>query len=217
MLALHEATAISISHRGILTPIALCCRPPLIISKFWNGGHLDHWIQTLKSDDNRLMPQDFVNCARTSKIVIENIMHIINALSRTLSFIHDSRSSYRECSVRQWKQCEMDKSRSDYTAGSASNYPHSDEVRRRAAEAETETFRLRWNKRNEIAQAEIDTQPRRKVAGSPSVSAQRDSTPSTDIGFRSRNEEQASKRRQARTVRVAEAGRIGSVVWVPRP
>ena len=102
-------------------------------------------------------------------------------------------------------------------AGGIPDQPASDEVRRRAAEAETETRRLRWNKRHEIAQAEVDSRPRRKEIGSPSVSVPRGVTPPVNIGFRSRDEEQACHRQQVRTFKVTKAERTGSVSWVPRP
>ena len=34
MLSIHEATIMSISHRGIIAPLGLCRRPPILISKF---------------------------------------------------------------------------------------------------------------------------------------------------------------------------------------
>ena len=89
MLAIHEATIMSISHRGIIAPLGLCPRPPMLISKFWNGGHLDHWIQILRTDGTRPMPMDFVDTVGSAKLFIDHIMHIINGLLVTLSYLHD--------------------------------------------------------------------------------------------------------------------------------
>ena len=89
MLAIHEATIMSISHGGIIAPLVLCRRPPMLISKFWNGGHLDHWIQIIRTDGTRPMPMDFVDTISTTKLFIEHIMHTTNGLLATLSYVHD--------------------------------------------------------------------------------------------------------------------------------
>ena len=89
MLVIHEATIMSISHRGIIAPLGLCCRSPMLIYKFWNGGHLDHWIQILRTYGTTPMPMDFVDTLSTAKLFIEHIMHIINEILVTLSYLHD--------------------------------------------------------------------------------------------------------------------------------
>ena len=79
----------SISHKGIISLLGLCRKPPMLISNFWNGGHLDHWIQILRTDGTRPMPMDFVDTVGTIKLFIAHIMHIINGLLVTLSYLHD--------------------------------------------------------------------------------------------------------------------------------
>ena len=44
MLAMHKAIVVSILHRGIIWPRSLCHKLQMPICKYWNGGHLDHWI-----------------------------------------------------------------------------------------------------------------------------------------------------------------------------
>ena len=76
MLAMHKATTISISHKGIISSVALCQKPLILISKYWNGGHLDYWIQILKSNGSKPMLVDFVDTINTPQLFIENIMYV---------------------------------------------------------------------------------------------------------------------------------------------
>lgn len=91
MLAAHEATSVPLSHRGIIHPLALVKhqKRPMVIYKYWNGGHIDHWIQILKSDSSRPMSRDFVDTVGTPTLFIDNIIPIINGLLRTIEFMHD--------------------------------------------------------------------------------------------------------------------------------
>ena len=61
----------------------------MLISKFWNGGHLDHWIQILKRDESKPMPMAFVDAIGIVEIFIQHIMHIINGLLVSLFYLHD--------------------------------------------------------------------------------------------------------------------------------
>ena len=82
MLAIHESTIISISHKGIISPLGLCFQ----ILEWWSLGSLDPNSEERWS--HRPMLMDFVDTVGTAKLFIQHIMHIINVLLVTLSYLH---------------------------------------------------------------------------------------------------------------------------------
>ena len=89
-LAMHEATNIPFQHMGIISPVGLICREhlPMVLYKYWNGGHLDQWLQILKKDPSKPMAKDFLSTPGTTAIFLDNIFHIINGLLQTIEFLH---------------------------------------------------------------------------------------------------------------------------------
>ena len=89
-LAMHEATSIPFQHMGIISPVGLVRREhlPMVLYKYWNGGHLDQWLQILKKDPSRPMAKDFLTTPGTPAIFLDNIFHIINGLLQTIEFLH---------------------------------------------------------------------------------------------------------------------------------
>lgn len=101
----------------------------------------------------------------------------------------------------------MDKTRSDSIAGGASGQPHSDEVRRRAAEAESQTLHLRWDQRFQLTQERMKVEPCRKQGGSPSDSIARDLRILTETADQHLKQAQTETENKEKTNR-ASGGRI---------
>ena len=89
-LAMHEATNIPFQHMGIIAPMGLARREvtPMVIYRYWNGGHLDQWMQTLRNDPSRPMAKDFQDTIGNPTLLLDNIFQIINGLLRTIEFMH---------------------------------------------------------------------------------------------------------------------------------
>lgn len=88
--ALEEATVVDIQHRGMILPMAISrySPRPALISRLWNGGHVEQWIQDCKSDGSKLVIRDYLNTCGTIEKFQENILQIINAVLQTVKFIH---------------------------------------------------------------------------------------------------------------------------------
>lgn len=89
-LAMHEATSIPFQHMGIISPVGLARREhhPMVLYKYWNGGHLDQWLQNLRKDPSRPMAKDFLDTPGTTALFLDNIFQIINGLLQTIEFMH---------------------------------------------------------------------------------------------------------------------------------
>lgn len=92
-LAAMEATRLTVTHRGIVSPLGIVRdeEKPIIIYHFWNGGNLASWIWQSKATGKDLPPRDLVSISRDIgdvDKVRKNIFQIISALLYTIDFIH---------------------------------------------------------------------------------------------------------------------------------
>lgn len=90
MMAMHEATSVPLQHRGIIAPKGLVRREriPVVVYRFWNGGHLDQWIAVLRGNATKPVAKDFQETIGTPDLVKANIFKIINGLMQTVEFMH---------------------------------------------------------------------------------------------------------------------------------
>lgn len=91
--AAMEATRLTVTHRGIVSPLGLYRdeERPIIIYPFWNGGNLASWIWSAKATGKEVPPRDLISISRDigdMDRVRRKIFHIISALLYTIDFIH---------------------------------------------------------------------------------------------------------------------------------
>lgn len=92
-------------------------------------------------------------------LIVSHLTRRYIVIVGTFYFISASINYYRNGFIGRPNQYEMDSTRSASGAGGVPGQPAGPKVLRRAAEAENETRRLRWKKRNEITQAEVSSPP----------------------------------------------------------
>ena len=88
-----EATQVDIIHRGMVSPIGLCRdeREPMIIFKYWNGGHLRNWMWACRADGKTAPPPHYVSISRSAgalERVKKYIFNIVNGIMQTMEFMH---------------------------------------------------------------------------------------------------------------------------------
>lgn len=104
-LAAMEATRLTVTHRGMVGPLAIHRDEdnPIIIYHYWNGGNLSHWTWEANRDSKQAPPRYYKSISKdigTLERVQRHLFHIISGLLYTIDFMHSKDTLHNDIHLR---------------------------------------------------------------------------------------------------------------------